>query len=430
MNMRRVFVKSYGCSTNQADGETLSGCLAAAGFGIVSSEKEADILVYNCCAVKGPTENRMFQVLKGVPQGKLLVVAGCLPLICYDRLQREVQFDGVVGPGAGERVSRVVERVVQGERVVALDNSVAGKPQLALPHLKSNSVISIVPVSYGCLGACAYCCVVFARGRLRSCTIEEIVRRVKADLASGTREFWLTSQDAACYGRDIQTNLAELLKAVCAVPGDFHVRVGMMNPNFVKDMLGELVAAFKDDKVFKFLHLPVQSGDNSVLARMRRCYEVEEFRDIVRVFRREFPMITLATDVICGFPGETPEAFQKTMALINGIEPDIVNVSKFFPRSGTSAARMLDVVEPAELRLRSKELSQLARRIALRKNKRWLGWTGEILVDERGKIPGSWIGRNFAYKPVAVRSTQDLLGTVQCVRVVEAFPTYLAAEIQ
>jgi len=430
MNAKRVFVKSYGCSTNQADGEALSGCLAAAGFVIAGSEPEADVLVYNCCAVKGPTEDRMFQILKKAPKNKRLVVAGCLPLICYDRLLREVQFDGVVGPGLGRRISTVVESVLQGDRVTALEESMAGKPELALPRLTSNPVISVVPVSYGCLGACSYCCVVFARGHLRSCTPEEITERVNADLDAGAREFWLTSQDVAAYGRDIQTNLADLLKAVCMVPGDFRVRVGMMNPNLVQDMLSELVVAFEDSKVFKFLHLPVQSGNNLVLRSMRRCYTVEEFKEIVSIFRREFPMITLATDVICGFPGEAHEAFDETLSLIDDVKPDVVNVSKFFARPGTHAAGMLGAVEPAELKRRSKELSQLAKRISMEQNQRWLRWTGEIVVDEKGKCEGSWIGRNFAYKPVVVKSPQDLMGKVLCVKVVKAFSSYLSADIQ
>jgi len=246
----------------------------------------------------------------------------------------------------------------------------------------------------------------------------------------GTKEFWLTSQDTACYGRDIKTNLADLLVKICALSGDFRVRVGMMTPNLAKEMLIELVMAFKDDRIFKFLHLPVQSGDNSVLRRMKRCYTVEGFKEIISAFRKEFPMITLATDVICGFPGETREAFDKTLALIADIEPDVVNVSKFFPRPGTPAAGMLGAIKPAEIKLRSTEISMLAKRISLKQNLRWIDWTGEILVDEKGKTPGSWIGRNFAYKPVVFKSSYNLLGKVQRVQIVKAFSTYLAAEIR
>ena len=429
MKLMRVLVESYGCSTNLADGEVLAGCLSQAGFDLAQSIPEADVVVYNCCAVKGPTENRMIELLKRVPREKKVVVAGCLPLTSFDRLQRDVRFDAAVGPAAGLGIVDVVKRVLAGEKVVALEGALCAKPVLSLPRLTKNPVVSLVPVGYGCLGSCAYCCVVFARGRLRSYSIEEIVEKVKCDLASGSGEFWFTSQDMACYGRDVGTNLAALLRSVCAIPGDFWIRVGMMTPNFALDMLNELVEAFRCEKVFKFLHLPVQSGDDEVLKRMRRCYTVQDFRKVVSAFRAAFPEVTLATDVICGFPGETKNAFDNTLRLISEVKPDIVNVSKFFGRPGTAAAEMTNVVEQAEIKRRSTEAAKLAKEISLDRNQRWTKWTGEILVDEKGKVPGSWIGRNFAYKPVIVKSTSALLGKTLKVNVAKAFPTYLEGTV-
>ncbi len=164
-----------------------------------------------------------------------------------------------------------------------------GKPKLDLPKIRSNPVVSVVPINYGCLGSCAYCCVVHARGHLRSYSIKEVVDRVRSDLADGAKEFWVTSQDTACYGRDLHSNLAELLEALDGLAGDFRVRVGMMTPNMVTDMQDQLIDAFKSDKVFKFLHLPVQSGDDDTLKRMRRFYTAAEFKAIVNTFRARFP---------------------------------------------------------------------------------------------------------------------------------------------
>jgi len=422
-----VFVKSFGCSANLADGEVLAGCLAKAGYELAGSASEADVIIYNTCAVKGPTENRAIAALKRAPHGKKVIVAGCLPIINFERLRREVRFDGAVGPAAGEKIADAVRRVLEGEKVVALEGALTAKPGLNLPQLRANPVVSVIPVSYGCLGSCAYCCVVFARGRLRSYTVTEVSERVRKDLAAGAKEFWVTSQDMACYGRDVGTNLAALLKALCAVEGDFRVRVGMMTPNLVADGLDDLIEAFKNEKVFKFVHLPVQSGDDQVLRRMRRFYTVEGFKEVVDAFRAVFPEVTLATDVICGFPGETQEAFGNTLKIINEVKPDIVNVSKFFARRGTAAAEMRDaVVEPAEIKRRSTETAKLVKRVSLERNQRWVGWNGEVLVDEKGKVPGSWIGRNFAYKPVTLKSSTGLLGKTLRVKVVKAFSTYLA----
>mgnify|MGYP001122714542 CR=1 FL=1 len=428
----RVFVKSFGCSANLADGEVLAGCLAEAECELVDSIAAAEVVIYNTCAVKGPTENRVIEILKRVPADKKLIVAGCLPLINFERLRREVRFNGVVGPASANKIVDVARRVLNGERVVALQGAVKAKPGLNLPRLRLNPVIGIVPISYGCLGSCAYCCVVFARGRLRSYGIREIVNKVKGDLAAGVREFWFTSQDTGCYGRDVGTNLAELLKSVCSVEGDFRIRVGMMTPNTAKNILEDLIQGFRSKRVFKFVHLPVQSGDDHVLKRMRRFYSVDDFKRVVRAFRTSFPEVTVATDVICGFPGETEGAFGNTLHLIEEVKPDVVNVSKFFPRPRTAAAGMREeFLSPREVKRRSGVTAELAGRVASERNKRWVGWTGEVLVDEVGKVSGSWVGRNFAYKPVVVKTdgSESLLGRIVTARAVRAFPTYLEAEI-
>jgi len=423
----RIYIRSFGCPTNFADGEFMAGCLAEAGYEIVQSVKEADILIYNTCAVKTPTENRMIKILKRAPKTKRLIVTGCLPLINLRRLKAEVEVDGILGPSPGPRIVEAVRRVALGDKVLMLEGN--SKPGLNLPRVPLNPVVSIIPISYGCLGACTYCCVRFARGRLRSYRIEEIVERVRRDLASGASEVWLTSQDSACYGRDISTNLVELLREVCRIEGRFFVRVGMMTPNHALEMLDGLIQAYKNGKVFKFLHIPVQSGDDEVLRRMNRLYTVREFKRIVHAFRREIPQITIATDIICGFPGESPEAFQRTLHLLEEVKPDVVNISKFFPRPGTPAERLNPKVPPGEIKRRSRRATELARRISLERNRRWIGWEGVVLVDEVGTRPGTWISRNFAYKPIVVRSEGPMLGKFLEVRVVDAHPTHLEAEI-
>ena len=427
----RVFIKSYGCSANTADTEVLKGCIAQAGYQLTDSASTANVVIYNTCAVKGPTENRIIHALKNIPREKKVIIAGCLPLINFERLRREVRFSAAVGPATGQKIIDVVKHVIKGEKLIDLDTALTAKPSLNLPKLQSNPVISVLPVSYGCLGSCAYCCVVFARGHIRSYTINEVTKRIQNDLAAGAKEFWITSQDTACYGRDIGTNLASLIKAVGEVKGDFHVRVGMMTPNLVTDILDDLIAAFKNNKIFKFLHLPVQSGDDTVLSYMRRFYKVQDFREDLKTFRMVFPKATLVTDIICGFPGETREAFENTLKLINEVKPDIVNVSKFFARPHTAAAAMREAfVEPAEIKRRSTKAARLTRQIALERNQRWINWSGEVLIDEKGKVPGSWIGRNFAYKPITVQSSSNLLGKTLQVKVIEAFSTHLAGKAE
>jgi MiaB-like tRNA modifying enzyme len=430
MRTMKIYVRSFGCSANTADSETIAGCLTTAGYTLTNSETNADVVIYNSCAVKGPTENRIIDALKRIPKNKKVIVAGCLPLVSFERLVREVRFDGVVGPAAGEGIVEAVKSVLNGENVTQLKGATSAMPRLNLPRSPVNPVVSIVPVNYGCLGSCAFCCVVHARGHLRSYSIPEIVERIKADLACGAKEFWITSQDTACYGREIGTNLASLLKAVTAIEGDFRVRVGMMTPNWVTPFLDQLLEAYASPKVFKFVHLPVQSGDDQVLRHMRRFHTASEVKQTVEAFRRAFPKVTISTDVICGFPGETQPAFENTLALLREVQPDVTNVSKFFARPNTAAWDMqAEAVEKGEIKRRSTEAAEVAKQVALERNRRWVGWSGEILIDERGKVEGTWVGRNFAYKPITVTSGDQLLGKAVSVRVEKAFSTHLMASI-
>jgi len=195
----KVFVKSFGCSTNMADGEFIVGCLLAEGYKIANKMEDAEVLVYNTCAVKTPTENRMIDILKKAPQTKKVIVTGCLPLINFDRLKREVRFDGILGPAPGLEIVEMIQRVACNERIISLTSD--DKPGLDLTRCFKNVIISIIPVAYGCLGACSYCCVVFARGRLRSYSIGEIVHKIKSDVTSGAMEVWLTSHNPCQFTR-------------------------------------------------------------------------------------------------------------------------------------------------------------------------------------------------------------------------------------
>ncbi|HSV48838.1 MAG TPA: radical SAM protein, partial [Candidatus Acidoferrales bacterium] len=212
--------------------------------------------------------------------------------------------------------------------------------------------------------------------------------------------------------------------------GDFKVRVGMMTPNLVTDIQEKLIGAFNDQRIFKFLHLPIQSGDDNVLKGMRRFYTSAEFKAIVEDFRDEFPDLTLATDIIVGFPGETEEAFNNTLQLMKDIEPDITNVSKFFARPKTPAWDLKEgLVDKDEIKRRSTLTAELAKNLSAKRNKNWVGWSGEVLIDEKGKIEGSWIGRNFAYKPIVVKSNEQIFGKTLKIEVTEASQTYLKGKI-
>ncbi len=428
MTHHHAYVETYGCAANKFDFEIILAHLAQAGYEMTPAAAQADLLLVNTCGVKQPTEDRVLARLRALHTlGKPLIVTGCLPKINREAIHAAVpDFAAMLDPQSLDQIPAAIDAAATGARGRVFQSETPCL-KLSLPKIRLNPVIEILAIAEGCTGACAYCCVKFARGALRSAPEELIVDRVRRGVAEGVQEVWLTAQDTGAYGLDIGTNLANLLQACCQVEGAFRLRVGMMNPHHLVTMLPELIDAYKAKQVFKFLHLPVQSGDDRVLHRMKRPYTVKDVLNAVSAVRQEIPEVTLATDVICGFPGESPEAFKGTLRLLKAVQPDIMHVSKFFPRPHTIAAQMapLDV---RVVKTRSRRLTQLRTAIAWQRNQRWRNWAGDVLIDEPGRR-ASWIGRNFAYKPIVIHTTAPVLGTVLRVRVVNAFPTYLQGEV-
>ncbi|WP_297435942.1 tRNA (N(6)-L-threonylcarbamoyladenosine(37)-C(2))-methylthiotransferase [Thermococcus sp.] len=396
--MVRVHVESYGCTRNRADGEMMEALLVSAGYELAETPEGADYVVVNTCAVKDPTEKHMARrITELIDAGKRVIVTGCLPHVNPDVIDSRVY--GILGVKSINRIAEAVSVAEHGGKLVSVEGwRERNLDKLELPRLWKNGVAFVVPISEGCLNACTYCATRFARGVLRSYRPELVVKWVKEALVRGYKEIQLSSEDTGCYGFDIGTNLAELLDEVTSIEGDFRVRVGMMNPNHVIKILDELVEAYQDPKVYRFLHLPVQSGDDGVLRRMGRNYTVGEFEEIVNAFRRQVPGLNLNTDIIVGFPGETDEAFRNTVELVKRVRPDKINVSRYSPRPGTIAAKWKQV--PGwKVKERSRELHRLRLRIAYEINRTYVGKTVEVLVHGPGK-KGGIEGRTFNYKDI------------------------------
>ncbi|UCD72984.1 MAG: tRNA (N(6)-L-threonylcarbamoyladenosine(37)-C(2))-methylthiotransferase [Candidatus Bathyarchaeota archaeon] len=419
----RVFIRSFGCPSNLADARFMERALVEAGYQISQNPSSADFLIYNTCAVKTPTENRMIDLLKRIPDSKNLVITGCLPKINLKRLKREVNFSGISGPSTGSEILHILSGIKKGSKTSRI--TVQQDLEPLLPNPKPGQLISVVPISYGCLGDCSYCCVKAARGTLRSYPIKEIVTRVARDVENGTKEIWLTGQDLGCYGFDNRETLPDLLTRISEIDGRFKVRVGMINPQHILKVQNELVDAFNNSKIFKFLHVPVQSGDDRILEYMNRSYSTDDFKQIVSTFREKIERITIATDVICGFPGEDEKAFENTLQLLREVEPDVLNISRFFPRPETPRIDRREV-PASEKKKRSRLLTNLFRGISLTRNRKWIGWQGEILLDEIGPN-GSCIGRNTAYRPVVIREKRNL-GEFLNIRIYDAKTFHLLGE--
>jgi len=423
--MAKVYAEAFGCSANFADYEMAMGLLREAGFQLVENPEESDLLMAFTCTVKTPTERKMVRRIRELQAlGKPFVVAGCMPKVEAELIEEIAPRASLMGPDSILKVVKVAEETLWGVRAHALEDMLV--PKTCLPRVRKNPVVHIAPISSGCVGDCSYCIVKLARGRLFSYPLEAVVEDASRAIASGAKEIWVTAQDTAAYTSG-GARLPDLLEALCSLEGRFFIRVGMMTPNNALSTLEDLIEAFRRDRVFKFLHIPVQSGNDEVLERMNRRYNVDDFKHIVARFREEIPRISLSTDIICGFPGETEDQFRDSLRLVEEVKPDVVNISRFGPRPGTKAAEMRPQTPGWETKRRSRMLSQRWRSLSLERNRQWIGWSGEVLIDEKGR-GDSWVGRNYAYKAVVLRGEAHL-GDLLQVRVVDAQPQYLLGEL-
>ena len=415
-----VYIETYGCASNKYDSEIMGGLLERAGFIIVNNPEIADIVIINTCAVKETTENKIFSRIKYFEKfGKKMLIAGCMPEAEYQKL-RKITKASLMGIGAIPNIVKICDKITK--NIVVEDFT--RKKKIGLPKLHFSKIIDIVNISEGCMSNCSFCSTRFARGVLKSYKIPEISKYICMSKKSGFKEFWLTSQDCGCYGFDIGTNIAALLNNIIQnVSGKYFLRVGMMNPVHIKKIISELIEIYKDPHVFKFIHVPVQSGSDKILKKMNRGHTVNDFINIIKQFRAEIPDITVWTDIIVGFPSETEKDFEKSVELIKQTNPDFVNISRFSSRPGTDASKMKQLITEIK-KERSKKMSSLIDNMAKEKNEKWLGWSGEVIVDEYNKKNNAWIGRNYAYKPVILNGKHNY-GDIINVKIVDTIKTGL-----
>ena len=399
----KVWIEAYGCSASMADSEMIGGILKEAGYEIATKKSESALNLIVTCSVKDTTEHKMMSRIRTmVKSGKPLVVAGCLPKADKSKIESASSSASLIGPNSIDKAPDAVRSALSGDRLVALKDSQLDK--INIPRVRLNPVISIVEIANGCMSECTFCQTKIAKGRLRSYRIGDIVREIKSDIKSGCKEVWLSSTDNGCYGRDIDTNLVDLLQACCSIEGNFKIRVGMMNPMYLPAILDRMVSLFcENDKLFKFLHIPVQSGSDRILRKMKRGHTSKTFIDTVQAFRDKIPEMTISTDIIVGFPSETEDDFKQTINLLERSQPDFVNISRYAARPKTVASGWKEMKVSSQVsKERSEYLHDLTRRIAKKRNSIWREWQGEIVIDETGKVMQ---GRNYAYKPVVISSS-------------------------
>lgn len=415
-----IAVLSQGCAANFGDGEKIAR--------IVSRDNDVtfefptirpDAFFLNVCTVKGNAGaiKLLRRAIESFPDAPVFIT-GCAPKDFREEAQKicsNIHFTNL--------------KELQ-KKYNASENS------LSIHPLRESPFIGIVNIEEGCLDACAFCSTHLVKGRLHSFSPENIVNQVQKLVDDGCHEIQLTGQDCACYGFDIGTNLAKLTqKILFKVPGDYKIRLGMGNPRHVLSYLEDLLDCFTDPRIYKFIHLPVQSGSERVLRAMNRKHTVQDYMTIANAFSSRFNLFTLSTDLIVGHPGENPEDFDATIRLLQESRPTVCNITRFVARPGTFSSRLetkkeCSVFAPITDKIkheRSAILAEEFQKIALENNKKWIGKQCSVTTEKKGYHEGTTIARNEAYRPVAISGAFSA-GKKLDVQITDAEPFALIAK--
>lgn len=406
----KFYVESYGCTMNFGEGRELSEVMASLGYEPSMSADEADIVILNTCTVVDTTEKRMLSRISELKkQGKEIVVTGCMAKAQPRRIEIRLPGAPIVAP-----------EEYPGFRDIIVDRfGTAGCAGTLEPESDA-----ILPIAQGCRGNCSYCITKFARGDLRSYPEDTILSRFDSFLAGGSKEILVTAQDTASYGCDRGTDLVSLIGSMLKRDGDFRIRIGMSNPDSMARVAEGLTGLMDDDRLYRFVHIPVQSGSDAVLRGMRRKYTAEGFFELVDVLRSNVPDISIATDLICGFPGEADDDHMRSVELIRRLRADTVNITRFSARPGTDAASMEQVHGRISAE-RSAELTKVKNETELDVNGALVGRTFRALATE---YKDGTIVRTGNYRPVVIPDNVPL-GTFVDVTVTENRPTYLIGRL-
>lgn len=403
---RKIYIEVYGCTLNRADTAIMKTVLMGSGYEIVDNPRDADVVILNTCVVRYDTEVRMVKRLESLSRlGKKIVVAGCMARVLPASIRKVYPQSILIVP---QSVHRVVEAVEAQPQSIILDDY---KSFHTMPKIV-DGVKASIPVAEGCLDDCSFCVVKVARPYLRSASIEKVIATVKEVLSIGAIEIEITAQDLSVYGVDVYGaySLPKLLYSILEIESeDFVIRLGQLNPKHITNYLDDLISILRDPRVYKHLHIPVQSGSNRVLKAMNRGYSVEQFLDIVKEIRNKIEGIHIATDIIVGHPGEDEQAFLDSIKLVSENYIDRVHIARFSQRPFTRAALMPQIPDPIK-KFRSSYIERVYEAIALDLNREYIGSVARIWITEMDVERNRAIGRLYNYRPVVLDRGVEVLG--------------------
>lgn len=398
----KIYFESYGCTLSKSEAGLYVNRMLSEGGELVSSPEQADLSVIGTCVVIKHTQDRMLSRIENLSRESRVKVLGCLPSVSGGELE-------------SDRIEVLKPRDFKSFYSGSLDDV----------EIKEPSIFDGIPINQGCTGSCNYCISRVARGKLVSRPPAKIVSQIGMQLERGIKEVRISSLDTAAYGREIGRTLPDLVSSILSLDQDFMLRVGMMEPRNTREIIDRLLDTFSDNRVFKFLHIPVQSGDDRILDLMNREYHADAFREIVAKFREKYPDGTLSTDIISGYHDEDEQSFSLTMDLLRETSPEIVNITRFSPRPYTPD---YDRKVPASNLVKrwTKEYTDLHRKLLNKRFSTLVGRVESVLITEKGK-PGTSVGRDLSYRPVVLEGELPLYQRVE-VEIVEKAGTYLVGK--
>lgn len=432
-----AFVRTYGCQQNVSDGEKLSGMLSEMGYSLCSGAEDADVVLYNTCAIRENAENRIFGNVGALRQRKtcnpdmVIGLCGCMMQQQHiaDKIRQTFPFvDIVFGTHALPRLPELLYRKLTGERRVFETEQSDGVIVEDLPVRRDGAVKAWLPIMYGCDNFCTYCVVPLVRGRERSRSPERVLAEARELVGTGYRDITLLGQNVNSYSGE-GVGFAELLRRISAINGDFRIRFMTSHP---KDCTRELLDVIAENpKICSHIHLPVQSGSNRILAAMNRKYTREQYLELIRYAREKMPGVTFTSDIIVGFPGEEEKDFAQTLSLVEEVGYQSLFTFLYSKRTGTKAAELPDPT-PREVKLaRFNRLLDTQLEIGLKQYRELVGQTIRVLADTPGKLGEHYLaGRSESNVIVEFEGPGELVGSFVEVTVTRALKWCVVGEVR
>ena len=441
--MKKVYIETMGCQMNKSDTERMLGMLSYFGYEETKNPEQADLLIVNTCSIRQLSEDKAFSQLgvwgkwKQSKPALKIGIAGCVAQQKAKSIFKRAPYvDFVLGTHKIYALPEIIEKISKGEKICECTETNTTEDEQAVKYdiKRVKGVNAWIPITEGCNNFCTYCIVPYTRGRERSRLPETIIKEAKDALNTGFKEITLLGQNVDSYGKDFKDRnyrLADLLRELNAIEGKFRIRFVTSYPTDITDELIKTVVEL--DKVCEYFHIPMQSGSSEVLKAMNRRYDRETYAGIVAKVREMVPDVTITSDFIAGFPGETEEQFQQTLSAIDEFGLDYSNLASYSPREKTVAAKWVDKFIPEEIKNeRFQRLNKKVQENCLKSNLKYVGREMEVLIenfyDHKGKMINTGKTRNF--KTVHIPCDKDLTGEFVNVKITGTKTWYLQGEIK